>query len=62
MICEGVYFGYIEDKASQVMDRKILNKIKGADNQPEFVQLINVRESYKKWQISDLLYEWLNSE
>ena len=30
------------------MDRKILNKIKGADNQPEIVQLINVRESYKK--------------
>ena len=30
------------------MDRKILNKIKASDNQPEFVQLINIRERYKK--------------
>ena len=48
MICEGANFEDIEDKASQLMDRKILNKIKASDNQLEFVQLINVRERYKK--------------
>ena len=48
MICEGANFEDIEDRASQLMDRKILNKIKASDNQPEFVQLINVRERYKK--------------
>ena len=48
MMCEGANFEDIEDKASQLMDRKILNKIKASDNQPEFVQLINVRERYKK--------------
>ena len=48
MICEGVKFEYIEDKASQLMERKILNKIKASDNQQEFVQLVNVRERYKK--------------
>ena len=42
MISEGAKF--IEGKASKLMDRKILNKIKASDNQPEFVQLINVRE------------------
>ena len=55
MICEGANFQDIEEKASQLMDRKILNKIKASDSQPEFVQLINVRERYKK--ISDLSYE-----
>ena len=30
------------------MDRKILNKIKASDNQPELVKLINVCERYKK--------------
>ena len=44
MICEGANFEDIEDRASQLMDRKILNKIKALDNQPEFVQLINVCE------------------
>ena len=39
MICDG---------AKQLMDRKILNKIKASDNQPEFVQLTNARERYKK--------------
>ena len=48
MICEGANFEDIEEKALQLMDRKILNKIKASDNQPEFVQLINVRERYKK--------------
>ena len=48
MICEGANFEDIDDKASQLMDRRILNKIKTSDNQPEFVQLINVRERYKK--------------
>ena len=48
MICKGANFEDIEDRASQLMDRKILNKIKASDNQPEFVQLINVRERYKK--------------
>ena len=48
MICEGANFEDIEDRASQLMDRKILNKTKASDNQPEFVQLINVREKYKK--------------
>ena len=48
MICEGANFEDIDDRASQLMDRKILNKIKASDNQPEFVQLINVRERYKK--------------
>ena len=47
MICEGANFEDIEDKASQLMERKILNKIKASDNQPEFVPLINVRERYK---------------
>ena len=55
MICEGASFQDIEEKASQLMDRKILNKIKASDSQQEFVQLINVRERYKK--ISDLSYE-----
>ena len=48
MICEGANSEDIEDKASQFMDCKILNKIKASDNQPEFVQLINVHERYKK--------------
>ena len=48
MICEGVKFEDIEEKASHLMDRKILNKIKASDNQQEFVQLVNVRERYKK--------------
>ena len=48
MICEGANFEDIEDKASQLMDRKILNKIIASENQPEFVQLINVCERYKK--------------
>ena len=48
MICEGAKFEDIEGKTSQLMHRKILNKIKALDNQPEFVQLINVRERYKK--------------
>ena len=48
MICEGANFEDIEDKASQLMDRKILNKIKASDNQPELVKLINVCERYKK--------------
>ena len=48
MICEGAKFEDIEEKAAQLMDRKILNKIKAPDNQPEFVQLTNVRERYKK--------------
>ena len=48
MICEGANFEDIEDRASKLMDRKILNKIKASDNQPEFAQLINVRERYIK--------------
>ena len=48
MICEGANFEDIEEKASQLMGRKILNKIKTSDNHPEFVQLINVRERHKK--------------
>ena len=51
MICQSANFEDIEERASQLIDRKILNKIKASDNQPEFVQLINVRES------SDLSYE-----
>ena len=39
-----------------------MNEIKASDNQSEFVQLINVREIYKKWQNSDLSYEWSSSE
>ena len=46
MICEDANFEDIEGKALQLMDRKILNKIKASDNQPKFVQLINVRERY----------------
>ena len=38
MICEGANFEDIEEKASQLMDRKILNKIKASGNQPEFFQ------------------------
>ena len=37
MICEDANFEDIEGKASQLMDRKILNKIKASDNQPKFV-------------------------
>ena len=48
MICEGTNFQDIEGKASQLMARKILNKTKASENQPEFVQLNNVRERYKK--------------
>ena len=48
MIFEGANFEDIENKAAQCMDRKILNKVKTADNQPEFVQLLNVRDRYKK--------------
>ena len=44
MICEGAKFEDIEGKASQLMDRKILNKIQASENPPEFAQLINVRE------------------
>ena len=62
MIYKGTNFEDIEDKASQLMDRKILDKIKAANNQLEFVQLINVHERYKQIQISDLPYEWPNSE
>ena len=51
MICQRANFEDIEERASQLIDRKILNKIKASNNQPEFVQLINVRES------SDLSYE-----
>ena len=57
MIYKGTNFEDIEDKASQLMDRKILDKIKAANNQLEFVQLINVHERYKQIQISDLRYE-----
>ena len=46
VLCEGANFEDVEDKASQLMDCKILNKIKASDNQPEFVQLINVRQRY----------------
>ena len=51
IICEGANFEDIEDKASQLMDHIILNKIKASDNQPEFLQVINVRERYKKTTI-----------
>ena len=51
IICEGANFEDIEDKASQLMDHIILNKIKASDNQPEFAQVINVRERYKKTTI-----------
>ena len=48
MICEDAHFEDTKDKAWQLMGRKILNEIKASDNQPEFTQLINVRERYKK--------------
>ena len=51
MIYEGASFEDIEDKASQLMDGEILNKIKATGNQPEFDQVIHVRERYKKMRI-----------
>ena len=47
MIDEGANFKILKTKHCNLWT-KILNKIKAADNQPEFVQLINIRERYKK--------------
>ena len=47
MIDEGANFKILKTKHYNLWT-KIFNKIKAADNQPEFVQLINIRERYKK--------------
>ena len=39
LICEDTNFEDIEDKAAQLMERKILNKMKASDNQPKFVNI-----------------------